>query len=278
MADEEQVVRLTDQIANSLTKAHSTMKAVADATHEFDRVMGRPLEDVRALPQLAKNVRKAEAGGRVARNGTERDDADDLVRGGSRSAQVTAGQLVGQLGGAQRELDKLRQEIERSSKLLEGGAKALDELERLPGRKTPETENLRSRLDNFRRGVDAAGTGLGQAIGRLETARRTAAAFEVRPMAIDDSGRVSGAIETTASDLKTEVKAARAGLDSLTKQVDQDQPNAHQAAARSVELANAARAGLNPTQPSAQRATAGNAEQDLRHREGIQSALRGLDR
>jgi chromosome segregation ATPase len=278
MADEEQVARLTDQIANSLAKAQSTMKAVADATHDFDRVMGRRLEDVRTLPQVATNVRKAEAEGRVARNGTERDNADDLVRGGFRSAQVTAGHLVEQLGGAQRELEQLRREIEQSSKMLEGGAKALDELERLPDRKTPETENLRSRLDNFRRGVDAAGTGLGQAMGRLETARRTAAEFEVRPMAIDDSGRVSGAIETTASGLNTEVKAARAGLEGLTQQVDRDQPDARQAAAKSIELANAARAGLNPTQPSAQRATAGNAEQDLRHREGIQSALRGLDR
>jgi hypothetical protein len=278
MADEAQVARLTDQIANSLTKAQSTMKAVADATHEFDRVMGRRLEDVRTLPDTAIRVRRAEGEGRVARTGAEREDSDRLVRGGFRSAQVTAGQLVGQLGGAQRELGKLREEIARSSKMLEGGTKALDELERLPGRKTPETENLRSRLDNFTRGVDAAGTGLGQAVARLETARRTAATFEVRPMAIDDSGRVSRAIETTSSDLKTEVKAARAGLEGLTKQVDNDQPNAHQAAAKSVELANAARAGLNPTQPSAQRATAGNAEQDLRHREGLQSALRGLDR
>ncbi|MEU4393150.1 hypothetical protein [Kribbella sp. NPDC023855] len=278
MADEEQVAWLTDQIANSLTKAQVTMKAVADSTHEFDRVMGRRLEDVRTLPDTASRVRRAEGEGRVARNGDERDQADRVVRGGFRSAQETAGQLAGRLGDAQRELGELREDIERSSKMLAGGTKALDELESLPGRKTPETENLRSRLENFRRGVDAAATNLDQAMGRLQTARRTATEFEVRPMAIDDSGRVSGAIEATSSDLKTEVKAARAGLEGLTRQVDNDQPNAHKAAAQSVELANAARAGLNPTQPSAQRATAGKAEQDLRHREGAQSALRGLDR
>lgn len=278
MADEEQVARLTDQIANSLTKAHSTMKAVADSTHEFDRVMGHRLEDVQTLPRIATNVREVEGEGRGARNEAERDQADGLVRSGLNNAQVTAGHLAGQLGEAQRQLDKLRQDIERSSKMLESGTKALDELEQLPGRKTPETGNLRSRLDNFRRGVDAAATGLGQAVGRLETARGMAAAFERRWMTIDDSGRVSGAIDATSSDLKTEVTAARAGLKGLGTQVDQGQPNAYQAAAQSVELANAARAGLNPTQPSAQRATAGKAEQDLRHREGVQSALRGLDR
>jgi hypothetical protein len=121
-------------------------------------------------------------------------------------------------------------------------------------------------LENLQSAVDSAGTALGQAVGRLESARTAAAAFERLETGLDSSGRVSNAIDQAGTTMRTEVQAARRGLTGLTGQLDRNQSEVSKTTQQSIDLANAVRAGLNPTPPSAERVSNGAAEQDLRLR------------
>ncbi|MEV0288625.1 hypothetical protein AB0H36_31285 [Kribbella sp. NPDC050820] len=278
MADEAEVAFRTEQIATAVTRARSTMAAVADAMGPtgFVRVLERRLEDVESLRTGAGWVRENEADARLINADPRSEDvqryqADESVRGAFRGVQNTAGVLVDRLNGARRELHELGEELAESAETLDRGLDHLDKLEELPGRQTPETGLLRVRLENLRGAVGVATESFERATARLESARSAASALETSVLQVDGSGQHSVLIDRTSSQLETDISVAREGMTSLSGQLHTVGHSAHEAAQQSIELADKGaelartfQVGLNP-QPAEPRQSSGMGEQDRKH-------------
>lgn len=290
MADEAEVAFRTEQIATAVSRARSTMAAVADAMGPggFVRVMERRLEDVESLRTGAGWVRENEADARLVNHDPRSEDmqrfqAEESVRGAFRGVQNTAGVLVDRLNGARRELHELGEELAESADTLDRGLDHLDKLEQLPGRQTPETGLLRVRLENLRGAVGVATESFDRATARLESARSAAVALETSTLQVDGSGQHSVLIDRTSSQLETDFSVAREGLTGLSGQLHTVGPGAQEAAQQSIELADksadlarAVQAGLNP-QATDPRQGSGMGEQDRRHGTSGPSPSKGLN-
>ncbi|MEJ1110801.1 MULTISPECIES: hypothetical protein [unclassified Kribbella] len=275
MANEDEVIYRTDRITNDLVTARATIEAVVHATSDpsFDRMLARRLEDLETLRVGADRVRSAEAAARSVESDEhstddQRYDAGAEVRKEFSKTQQTAGVLMERIRESESEVAGLGELLKQSSDAIDSGIEHLDKLEQLPGRSNSTTHQLRVRLNNLRNAVTTAGGTLNRAATRLESARVTAARFEVRGSEIDGEDLRSVVVDRTGSQLETDVSVAREGLAGLNGQVAIAAPSAHDAFNQSADLANAARAAQNPTPTSAQQISAGSGEQDRRHGAG----------
>lgn len=300
MANEAEIAGRTDLIAKAMLETHSTMRDVLNGLGEVDQTIGRHLEDVQRLAGSAANVRGAEQSaeriGQVARTQDPRamdqwNDADMRVRHTFGASQVAAGELSSRIGGGQRDLEQLRDRLAYSSGRLDQALQHLDALDQLPEyRGSKQSTGLRDRLNQLKINTARADGGVRATVDRLGEARRSALAFETSPVQIGDS-RHSKAVEATSESLRSTVTGARTRLRSTGTDIYEEggqvgeairfgitQANEGRGAQQAAELANAMRAGSNPTLPSAQNTSSGQGAQDPRHRTDGPSRDSGLKR
>ena len=202
------------------------------------------------------------------------------------SARQTAAGIREQILSDGSLLEEIGYNLDQSVRAIEDGRKSLGKLEQLPDREQATTDLLRERLEGFGPVVEAAVGGIKDAERRLVAARRSAEELIDSSINADTGRQASAVIEKAGSEIKSHVEAARTRVAGLTESLDQAQSGAHEAAQRSVdlanarvaalqapakqsaELANAARAGMNPTPKWAQQISTGSGESDLRHRPG----------
>lgn len=301
MANEAEIAGRTDLIAKAMLETDRTMRDVLNGLGEVDRRIGRHLDDVHLLAGSAESVRGAEFSaeqvGEVAqRTGEHRDmeqwnDADMQVRRAFGRSQAGAGELSSRIGSGQRELEELREKLAHSSGRLDDALKHLDALDQLPEYAGSEqSTGLRNRLDQLKMVTARADGGIRATVDRLDDARRSAAAFETSQVQIGAS-RHSNAVRSTSESLRATVTGARDRLRSTGTDIYEDrgqvveasrygvsEANRGRALQHDAELADALRAGSNPTRPSDQHRTDGHGEQDARHRAEGQSRDNDLRR
>lgn len=285
MANEDQVAYWTDKIANAMMKARGNLEAVVSATGEpsFDRMLARRLEDLETLRAGADRVRAAEVAARSVENDEnstddQRYDAGLEVRKALWGAQQTAGVLMERIRESASDIGGLGELLNESSEAIDTGIEHLGKLQALPGHTNSDTMLLRVRLNNLSNAVTMAQGTLDRAMTRLDSARITAARFEVSASDLDGNEPRSVVVDRTGSQLETDVSVAREGLKGLNGQVSIAAPGAHEATQQSVDLANAAiAAARNPTPESAQRISGGTGEQDYRPGGNSPSKGKNLD-
>lgn len=289
MANEAEIAGRTDLIAKAMIETNRTMRDVLNDLGEADKGIGRHLEDVQRLAGSAGNVRAAEHAaeqiGAVAQRTRDPQtmdqwsDADMRVRRTFGTSQVAAGELSSRIGSSQRGLEEIRERLAQSRGRLDQAMKHLDALDQLPEYAgSQQSTGLRARLDQLKVVTARADAGVRETMEGLGGARRSAAAFENSQVQIGES-RHSKAVEQTSESLRTTVTQARTRLrdtgntiyDERTQvgeaaQYAINQANESQATQRDPDLADALRAGSNPTPQAAQQVGRGPAEQDLRHR------------
>ncbi|MEV6417692.1 hypothetical protein [Kribbella sp. NPDC051718] len=278
--DRQRAANLTDQTASALVAARSAMLSAREATADFDRLLEARLEEAGSLGVPAQHAREGEYAGRQADSPGARDNATDDIRRALYSAGLTSDQLNGRLQRDIGQLEQIGDDLDRSSRALTHGKSFLDELEQLPverdeqtGEPTPEaaeqlkqTAILRQRVSTMENSIGTASTGVRNAETQLKSARETARRLVQSPPSVGTDGRISNAIDQTREELGSNLRSARQRLDGANQDLTAGRPAAEEAAQRSVDLANATRAGLNPTPPSNDRPPAGPSESDLSRR------------
>jgi hypothetical protein len=301
MANEAEIAGRTDLIAKAMVETNRTMRTVLHDLGEVDKSIGRHLEDVQRLAGTAGNVRGAEHGaeqvGAVAQRTRDPEamdrwnDADMHVRRTFGQSQVAAGELSSRIGSSQRDLEEVRDKLAYSSGRLDQALEHLDALDRLPEYGgSAQSTGLRTRLEQLKVATARADAGVRETVERLGGARKSAVAFENSQVEIGES-RHSRAVDETSESLRNTVMQARTSLrdtgntiyDERTQvgeatQYGINQANESRAAQQDPELADALRAGSNPTPQSAQHVGRGPAEQDLRHRVDGPAQEAGLNR
>ncbi|MFI5708808.1 hypothetical protein [Kribbella sp. NPDC051620] len=278
--DRQRAASLTDQTASALVAARSAMMSARQATADFDRLLDARLDEAGTLGVPAQRAREGEYAGRQADNPGARDNATDDIRRALYSAGLTSDQLNGRLQRDLGQLEQIGDDLDRSSRTLTHAKSFLDELEQLPverdeqtGEPTPEaaeqlrqTSILRQRVSTIESSIGEATTGVKGAETQLKQARETARNLVQSPPGVGTDGRISNAIDQTREELGSNLRSARQQLDGANQDLTAARPAAEEAAHRSVDLANATRAGLNPTQPSHQGPPGASSESDLSRR------------
>ncbi|GAA3559161.1 hypothetical protein [Kribbella ginsengisoli] len=277
--DRQRAASLTDQTASALVAARSAMMSARQATADFDRLLEARLEEAGTLGVSAQRAYEGEMLGRRAETPGARDNATDDIRRALYSAGLTSDQLDGRLQRDIGRLDEIGDDLDRSSRALTHGKGFLDELEQLPverdehGEPTPQaaeqlkqTAILRQRVSTMENSIGTAGTGVSNAKTQLTAARETAHRLVNSPPSVGTDGRISNTIDQTRTELGSNLRSARQRLDGANEDLTAARPAAEDAAQRSVDLANATRAGLNPTPPSHQGPPGGPSESDLSRR------------
>jgi hypothetical protein len=297
MVDADDVAILTGRVAQAMQRARSSLDGVAQSLsgYEFDKVLQRRLEEVESFGAGVGRVQQAEYDaeqqGRIASQSQDHyvmerwNDADLQVRRSFGYAQGEAGNLASGIGAAQRQLMEYRDDLAGTAASLDQALKDVDVLERFP--EYGQADELRGRLTNLRALTTSADAGLGDAFDRLENARSTAARFERAEQFEVGHGRHSEAVRDTTSRLRAGMNWTRDEVSNVRESIDAKMSDVHamaeygvSEATKAADLANAVRAGSNPTQravakPTEHTATqsadqpAGNsAVQDQRSRRG----------
>jgi hypothetical protein len=278
--DRQRAANLTEQTAAALIAARSAMNSAMDATADFDRLLDARLDEAGNLAISAQRAREGEQVARLTDNPAAREDATDDVRRAFYSAGLTSDQLDGRLQKDVGQLEQIGDDLARSSRALAHGKSSLDELGQLPverdeqtGEPTPQaaeqlkqTAILQQRVRSMENSLGAASAGVKGAETQLKAARATARNLVVTSPNNVAEGRISTAIDDTRAEIGGNLRSARRSLDGANQDLASGRPAADEAAARSADLANATRAGLNPTQPSNQRPPAASTESDLSRR------------
>ncbi|MET9275820.1 hypothetical protein [Kribbella sp. NPDC003557] len=284
MANENDIAILTDRVAQTMRRARIVLENSADALsgENFGRLLQARMEDVRSLSGAAERVQEAEFEAEVQRRMADRTqdprDAEsareargDVLRPFG-YAQEEGQDIVRRMNAAQEQLAEFRHDLQLSGSALDEALGDVDTLGTFPESRAT-AEGLRSRLHHLRTLTADADTGLRTASNHLEDAKGAAQQFGRVQMDVDRY-RLSTAIRETGESLKDDVSKTQEGLGSVRDGLVAERQNVEEMAQyghEQAELADAMRAGLNPTPAAAQtgdRTTAepGNGAQDPRLR------------
>jgi chromosome segregation ATPase len=264
--DQERAAALKEQTAAALVAARTAMVSAVEASGDIDSVLEARLDEVKGLSRSAEQARDFEQAGRLAKTPAAFESATDDLRGALRGAARTADEFDARIRTNLGQIADIGDDLQRSSRALGDGKAFLDQLEQMPGQQDESTNALRQRLGSMERALGTATADVRGAESQLKSARQTAQRLMASSMSVDTSGQTSIAIDDTRAKLGSDLKAARNGLSGANQSLGDARPDAEQVARQSADLANAARAGLNPTPTSAQRTPSGSSESGLRHR------------
>jgi chromosome segregation ATPase len=256
---EQAAAQLTDETASALVTAKIALTLAADAAQDVDAGLRRAEDEIGELAGQANRMYDSDV-----------PDRQMMY------AQEAAGEIGRRIGRGHEGLDEVRRQLGRASGALEAGRRSLGELEQVPGQQGEATTRLRRRLDSLSEVVEAAGRGTDRAGERLAETSRDLDRLRQSPERVQDREEAADAIRRAGRNVDEGVMDVRGGLRGLQQGLEDAGSEATTAARESVELATAARAGLNPTPASAQRVSQGAAEQDLRHRSA--GPTQGADR
>lgn len=265
MANENDIAILTDRVAQAMHMARQRLDMVAESLQDknYGRLLDNRLEDIDQLRGVGSRVRdaefEAEAQGRLAQRTQDPgdvarwQDADDQVRRSFNSAAQDAGDLGSRIGRAQNELEEFHDELGRSSAFLDQALRDIDTLEQFPEYGAEAADELRTRVTHLKDLTTQTDTGLKAAYDQLGNARTTAYQLEQTSLQVGD-GAHSAAIQDASTSLTVDMNRTRDGLTNVREGIDARMYNVNEMAQygadeanRTAELANAMRAGTNPT-------------------------------
>jgi hypothetical protein len=254
----EHAAMLAESTVNALTAARTSLGFAAESADEADQVLRRGENDLAELSGQVNRIRYA--GDEPQR--TPEDVATEVHRH-FRNAQELASDVDRRLQAGAGGLREARDHLEQSARAIAAGRQFVDELEQIPGRQGPRTEQLRDRLANLDRAVHGAMAGVDRTGWRLAAAHRNIEPLLEGHGYTGDPARTAAMVSEAATGADQDVMHARSGIRTLREDFDTARPDAHIAARDSDELATAIRAGTNPT-PRAQQTAPRPAGEDPR--------------
>ncbi|MEV0791857.1 hypothetical protein [Kribbella sp. NPDC050459] len=265
MANENDIAILTDRIAQAMRRARIVLESSADAlsNENFGRLLQARMEDVRSLSGAAERVQEAEFEAEVQRRMADRtqdprdaesarEARDDVLRPFGH-AQEEGQDVVRRIDAAQEQLAEFRHDLELSGSALDDALGDVGRLGTFPESRAT-AEGLRPRLHHLRTLTANADTGLRTASNHLEDAKGAAQQLG-RVQADVDRYRLSTAIRETGESLKGDVSKTEQGLGTVRDGLVAERQNVDDMAKyghEQAELADAMRAGMNPTPAAAQ--------------------------
>jgi hypothetical protein len=290
MANEAEYAHYTDQIARAVTEVHATLGSVTSALgdEQIGRMLERRSEDLAMLTPGVDGLRAAEEAARVAEGAAVSPARDDLVR---RFAmyQGDVEQQSARIGTVQRELSSQsigthpqdRYCLQAGAQALDGALKNLERIEQMPGRSTADVAKLRSGVEYLKTVVEVADSRVEQMTGQLSDGRQAAYRFhtatpgDVQPSAA--LGQTIGRIEDSLAQTRDNVRRLHADLAKSSEGfrsvaefsvgvANGALAEKQQADTEAAQLADAVRAGVNPTAHADQHPVAHQAESDLSRR------------
>jgi predicted nucleic acid-binding Zn-ribbon protein len=232
---------LAEMTARALDAARSNLGEAADLTDTVDNRLRDVEYGVDQVSAQANKVRFAET--------------DDEVELPLRTARHAAYEVQEDLQRAQRGIGEVRERLEQSARAIAAGRDFINELDELPGQRSEANDQLRYRLAAFDRAVHGAMAGTERTEWRLRTARENLEPLLNVPGA-GDQERTAAVIREVGADATQAVEGARGGIRTLREDFDHTRSEAMNISRDSSELADALRAGMNPTAPSEQTAPA----------------------
>jgi hypothetical protein len=242
----EHAAALTEMTANALNAARLRVANAAETTDEVDRRLRWSENDIESITAMAGRVRFAESG----------EDAEPILR----NARQMAYDIDDSLRKGQGGVAEIRDHLDGGARAIAAGRGFLDELDSLPGHRSDANDQLRYRLAALDRAVHGAMAGTERTGWRLSAARQNLEPLLDVPGRVEDQARTAAVIQEVGTDAGKAVGDARGGLGTLREDFEATEPEARSIAADSEELANAIRAGSNPTRPSEQATPAASAE------------------
>ncbi|MER7245080.1 hypothetical protein [Kribbella sp. NPDC000426] len=290
MANEAEYAHYTNQIATAVTEVHTTLRSV---TYELgDDQVGRTLElrsqDLATLRPGVDGLAAAEHKAQVAEGAAKAPAGENLVR----TFAVYQGDVEQQsahLGRVQRQLGGLstgttpddRHCLQAGSQALEGALRDLERIEQMPDRSTDDVAKLKSGVEFLKTVVDDVGKRVEAMTAELSNGRQAAYRFHTAvPGDVQPSdelrrtiGRMDDSIARTgdhAQRVHTALARNSAGFDAVA-QFSVDVANGalaaqQQADKEAAQLADAVRAGVNPTARADQHPVAHQPESSLSRR------------
>lgn len=268
MANENDIAILTDRVRQAMTRARMTLGEAADALSEqqFGQMLETRMEDVRSMSAGVERIQDAEfdaeAQRRLAERTGEPRDAEDLkdarndVLHRFRGAQEQGQYVAQRIGSAQVHLAEIRDDLGRSGAGLDDALRDVDRLETFPEFGDKAT-SLRTRVTAMRAHTAAAYRGLQTADEHLGAAQAAAGQFGRLERDVEDVDRyrLSSTVTATETSVTSEVQQTREGLTPVRESLAAERENIESLerdAYREAELADAIRAGTNPTPAGAQ--------------------------
>ncbi|MFG1815943.1 hypothetical protein ACGFIF_19425 [Kribbella sp. NPDC049174] len=246
----ERAAALAEMTANALNTARTSLGDAADLTDVVDRRLRDVEHGVGVLSDQANRVRFAE----------NQEEAEFPLR----TARYAAYDVQEDLRRAQGGIDEVRDRLEQSARSIAAGREFLNELDELPGQRSEANDQLRYRLAAFDRAVHGAIAGVERTDWRLRTARENLEPLVNVPGTVHDQGRAAAVIQEAGSDATQAVDGARGGIRTLREDFEATWSEASNISHDSNELADALRAGMNPTKPAEQTGPASSAEDPRR--------------
>jgi hypothetical protein len=265
MANENEIAILTDRVAQIMNRARVTLANSVDALNgeNFGRLLDSRMADIQALTAAAGPVQEAEFEAEAQRRFADRTqdprDAEDAREARTdvlrpfANAQQEGQDFVRRINAAQEQLAGFRQDLRRSAEHLGEALNHVDTLKTFPESRALADE-LRTRVNHLGTLTVNADKGLQAAGNNLDNAKGAAQQFGRTEMEVDKY-RLSNAIRETGASLQGDVTKSRDGLGTVRKDLAAAMPEVHESAEYShkqAELADAVRAGLNPTPREAQ--------------------------
>lgn len=290
MANEAEFAHYTDQIAKAVIEVHATLRSVTYelGDEQIGRMLGSRSEDLATLRPGVDGLAAAELTVQRAEGAAVDPARANLVH----TLATYQGDVEAQsarMGGVQRALGEQRTGtspqdrhcLQAGSQALESALRDLDRIEQMPGRATADVAKLRSGVEYLKNVVDVVDSRVEQMTAQLSEGRQaaykfhTAAPAELQPSA--DLGRTIGRMQDSIADTRDNAQRLHAdlaksseGFQSVAEFSVGVANGAHaeqqHAAQEAEQLADAMRAGVNPTARADQHPVAHQPESDLSRR------------
>ena len=290
MANEAEFAHYTDQIATAVTQVHATLRSVTDelGDDQIGRMLGRRSEDLDMLRPGIDSLAAAEQKAQVAEGAAVAPARDDLVRTFA-TYQGDVEQQSANLGTVQRQLTSQsigttpqdRYCLQAGSQALQGALRDLERIEQMPDRSTDDVAKLRSGVEFLKTVVDDVDKRVETLTADLSNGRQAAYRFQT---AVPGDVQPSAALRQTVGRMEDSIARTRDHAHSLHAALAKSSEVFQAVADHSVgvangamaekqhadkeaeQLADAVRAGVNPTALADQRPVAHQAESDLSRR------------
>lgn len=292
MANEAEFAHYTDQIAKAVTEVHATLRSVTFELGDADigRMLTSRSDDLGTLRRGVDGLFAAEQAVQRAEGAAVKPAQESLAHTYT-AYQGDVQQQSASIGSVQRVLDAQRigtspedrRCLQAGAQALDGALKNLETIERMPDRATDDVAQLRQGVEFLKTVVDAVDDRVEQMVGELSNGRQAAYNFQPSAPGVDDAqpsaklnrtiGQMRDSLDGTrdyARRLHTDLSRSSADFGKVAEHAVNVANGAlaeHQHATKEAEqLADAVRAGVNPTLQADQQPVVSQAQSDLSRR------------
>ncbi|TDW23806.1 hypothetical protein [Kribbella kalugense] len=292
MANEAEFAHYTDEIAKAVTEVHATLSSVTyelgDA--EIGRMLGSRSDDLGTLRRGVDGLFAAEQAVQRAEGAAVKPAKASLAHTFA-AYQGDIQQQSASIGSVQQVLDAQRNGttpedrrcLRAGAQALQGALKNLETIEHMPDRATDDVAQLRQGVEFLKTVVDAVDERVEQMVGQLSNGRQAAYNFQPSAPGVDDAqpsaklnrtiGQMRDSLDETrdyARRLHTDLSGSSADFAKVAEHAVNVSNGAlaeHRHATKEAEqLADAVRAGVNPTLQADQQPVVSQAQSDLSSR------------